>query len=231
MSSWGWGVALEVDPLEARSLEARSLEARLLEAARRALVHEPAERLSLRQVAREVGVSHQAPYIQFGTKRRFLAALAGLGLAEAAANAAKVVAAAGQAPLQRLHALVEAYTSFIRDQPHVHDLAYGPLVAKADHPYLQSAAISYWDLLHDVVAACQPAGVTDAETLRRCAATWGMVYGIARLDAVRQLPASVPGDRQVLIHEAVDTIYRGWRADPESQPDGTARAVATRRES
>src|SRR5512133_2358429 len=218
-------MALEVDPLEARSLEAgslqahsleaHSLEARLLEAARRALAHEPAERLSLRRVAREVGVSHQAPYIQFGSKRRFLAALAGLGRAEAATSATSAVAAAGEAPLQRLHALVEAYTTFIRDQPHVHDLAYGPLVAKADHPYLQSAAIRYWDLLHDVVAACQPAGVAEAEILRRCAAAWGMMYGIARLDAVRQLPASVPGDRQVLVHEAVDTIYRGWRADPE----------------
>jgi hypothetical protein len=46
------------------------------------------ERLSLRRVAKTVGVSHQAPYVHFGDKRRFLAAVAGMGLQEAADEAA-----------------------------------------------------------------------------------------------------------------------------------------------
>ena len=45
-----------------------------------------------------------------------------------------------------------SYITFIRARPHVHDLAYGPLVAQADHPLLQQAAIAYWDLPHDIVA-------------------------------------------------------------------------------
>jgi hypothetical protein len=32
-------------------------------------------------VAQTVGVSHQAPYVHFGNKRRFLAAVAGMGAA------------------------------------------------------------------------------------------------------------------------------------------------------
>ena len=47
-----------------------------------------AERLSLRRVAKTVGASHQAPYVHFGDKRRFLAAVAGMGLQEAADEAA-----------------------------------------------------------------------------------------------------------------------------------------------
>lgn len=115
-------------------------------------------------------------------------------------------------PARRLHALMEAYISFIRDRPHVHDLAYGPLVAKSDHPRLQQAANTYWNLLHDSVEACQPGGTPEPELLRRCAAAWGTVYGIARLSALDQIPKSVPGSIDGLLHEALDTLRLGWQA-------------------
>lgn len=186
------------------------LDNELLHAALDALAHEPAERLSLRRVAQTVGVSHQAPYVHFGDKRRFLAAVAGMGLQEAADEAANAVAAAESDPGARLHALADSYIAFIRNRPHVHDLAYGPLVAKADHPRLQLAAIAYWNLLHDAVADCQPPGTSEADTLRACAATWGTVYGIARLAAFQQIPRSVPSEFDRLIHQALDTLRLGW---------------------
>jgi AcrR family transcriptional regulator len=192
------------------------LDDQLLRAALDLLAHEPAERISLRRVAQTVGVSHQAPYVHFGDKRRFLAAAAGMGLQRAAQQAAIAMSAAAPDPGARLHALADAYIAFIRDRPHVHDLAYGPLVAKADHPRLQQAAIAYWDLLHDAVAACQPPGTAEADVLRGCAATWGTVYGIARLAALQQIPRSVPSESDRLIHQAVDTLRLGWsRSAPQ----------------
>lgn len=192
------------------------LDEQLLWAALDLLAHEPAERISLRRVAQTVGVSHQAPYVHFGDKRRFLAAAAGMGLERAAEQAAIAMSAAAPDPGARLHALADAYIAFIRDRPHVHDLAYGPLVAKADHPRLQQAAIAYWDLLHDAVAACQPPGTTEADVLRGCAATWGTVYGIARLAALQQIPRSVPSESDRLIHQALDTLRLGWsRSAPQ----------------
>lgn len=188
-----------------------ALEARLLAVALDLLRHEPAERLSLRRVAQLLGVSHQAPYVHFGDKRTFLAAVAGHGLRQAATDAASALAASGEDPLRRLHALSDVYVEFIREQPHVHDLAYGHLVAKADHPRLQEAAIVYWTLLHNTVAACQPAGTEEGAALRRSAAVWGTVYGIARLTALGQIPASVPGDEGDLLREAVSTLYEGWQ--------------------
>jgi AcrR family transcriptional regulator len=179
------------------------------------LVDAPAERLSLRRVAETVGVSHQAPYVHFGNKRQFLAAVAGMGLQEAADQASVAIAAAGADPAARLHALADAYITFIRRRPHVHDLAYGPLVAKADHPRLQQAAISYWDLLHDTVAACQPPRTSEADILRSCAATWGTVYGIARLAALQQIPRSVPSAFDRLIHQALDTLRLGWAQESD----------------
>ncbi len=184
---------------------------RLITAALESLETQPAERLSVRQVAQRVGVSHQAPYVHFGDKRRFLAAIAGAGLERAVADAVAGVAAAGPDPGARLLALIGAYVAFIDSRPHVHDLAYGPLVAMADHPRLQAAAIEYWSLLRDTIAANQPPGIDDAELLRRCATAWGMVYGIARLNAAGKIPPTVPADRARLLNDAIETMREGWQ--------------------
>ena len=197
-----------------------TLDERLVETALQMLTDQPAEQLSLRRVAEELRVSHQAPYVHFGNKRTFLAAVAGAGLQNAADQAVAALALSGDDPVKRLHVLMAVYISFIRERPHVHDLAYGPLVSKPDHPRLQRAAIAYWDLLHDTVAACQPAGIPEPELLRRCAAAWGTVYGIARLGALGQIPRSVPGDIDSLLHEALDTLRLGWQASGSVGPDG-----------
>jgi AcrR family transcriptional regulator len=187
------------------------LESRLVRAALERLADAPAEQLSLRRVAQEIGVSHQAPYVHFGSRRRFLAAVAGAGMAGAAERARAVLAAAEDHPSARLHALADAYLAFIREHPHVHDLANGPTVAKADHPLLQQAAIEYWDLLHDAIAACQPRGTSEGEVLRRAAVTWATVYGISRLSAFGQLPASIPASAEQLVHGAIDQLIAGWQ--------------------
>lgn len=197
------------------------LDQRLLFAALDRLAEVPAEQLSMRQIAQGLGVSHQAPYVHFGNKHAFLAAAAGVGLRQAADAAAAAVAAAGSDPRTRLHALADAYLTFIRTRPHLHDLANGPTIAKADHPLLQQAAIAYWDLLHDVVAACQPAGVGEAERLRRTASAWGTTYGIARLAAFGQIPVSVSADADELVHASLDALVDGWHQRPpraENQP-------------
>jgi hypothetical protein len=110
--------------------------------------------------------------------------------------------------------LARSYLHFIRTRPHVHDLAYGPAVAKRDHPLLQDAAITCWALLHDAVAACQPPDISEAEVLGRSAAAWGTVYGIARLAAFHQIPQSVPGDIEGLIDAAIDALVTGWQTQP-----------------
>ena len=166
------------------------LEPRLLRAALDRLADTPAEQLSLRQVAQDLGVSHQAPYVHFGSRRGSPGGRGRQGNGGGHGPRPRgSVAAAGHHPSDRLHALADAYLAFIREQPHVHDLANGPLVAKRDHPLLQQAAIDYWDLLHDTIAACQPDGTPEAEILRRAAVTWATVYGISRLSAFGQTPS------------------------------------------
>lgn len=189
---------------------------RLVAATLQMLRAAPVDQLSLRQVAEHVGVSHQAPYVHFGSKRRFLAAVAGVGLERAAEAAETTVADAGQSPIARLRALARAYTEWVALEPHVHDLDLSLHISKSEHPWLQAAAIRYWNLLHDTVQACQPPGLSEADVLRRCTIAWGVVYGISRLTALDQVPASVPGDASELIGLALDALYAGWHAPPWS---------------
>lgn len=191
-----------------------SLGMRLVEATLQMLRDAPVNELSLRRVAEQVGVSHQAPYVHFGSKRRFLAAVAGVGLDRAAAAAEQRVAAAGESPIARLQALGVAYTEWVALEPHVHDLDLALGITKNEHPWLQAAAIRYWNLLHDTVEACQPPGVSEPDVLRRCTIAWGVVYGISRLAALNQVPASVPGDANEHIGLALDALYAGWHAAP-----------------
>lgn len=185
---------------------------RLVEVTLEMLREAPVEQLSLRRVAEQVGVSHQGPYVHFGSKRRFLAAVAGVGLDRAAAAAAARVAAAGESPIARLRVLAEAYADWVEHDPHVHDLDHVLRIDKSEHPWLQAAAIRYWNLLHDTVEACQPPGVSEADVLRRCTIAWGVVYGISRLAALDQVPAAVPGDAREHIGSALDALYAGWHA-------------------
>ena len=66
------------------------------------------------------------------------------------------MAAAGESPIARLRALARAYTEWVAREPHVHDLDLALHIDKSEHPWLQAAAIRYWNLLHDTVGACQP---------------------------------------------------------------------------
>ena len=191
-----------------------SLGIRLVEATLQMLRAAPVDQLSLRRVAEQVGVSHQAPYVHFGSKRRFLAAVAGVGLDRAAAAAETRVAAAGESPIARLRALAQAYTEWVALEPHVHDLDLALHIDKSEHPWLQAAAIRYWNLLHDTVEACQPTDVSEADVLRRSTIAWGVVYGISRLAALDQVPAAVPGDASEHIDLALDALYAGWHASP-----------------
>jgi AcrR family transcriptional regulator len=195
-------------------LAEESLRMRLVETALEMLRTAPVDQLSLRRVAEHVGVSHQAPYVHFGSKRRFLAAVAGVGLDRAAAVAEAEVAAAGESPIARLRALARAYTEWVAHEPHVHDLDLALHIDKSEHPWLQAAAIRYWNLLHDTVEACQPPGVSEPDLLRRCAIAWGVVYGISRLAALDQVPAAVPGNASEHIGLALDALHAGWHAAP-----------------
>ena len=195
-----------------------SLEAQLVDAALSRLETEAAERLSIRKLAAEIGVSHQAPYTHFRSRTRFLAAVAGAGLAVVAVEAREAVERAGADPLARMLALADHYVTFIERRPHLFDLAYGPSIQMRDHRALQTAAIEYWTLLREVVGACQPGDVSDDEIQNRCEIAASTVYGIARMGAHQKIPRIVRASPRELVADALRTLDAGWNLP--SQRDG-----------
>jgi AcrR family transcriptional regulator len=199
-----------------------SLEAELVHAALTRLETESAERLSMRRLASQIGVSHQAPYTHFRNRTRFLAAVAGTGLAAVAAEARQAVDRAGSDPFGRMLALADHYVTFIQRRPHLFDLAYGPSIQMRDHRVLQTAAIAYWALLRECVGACQPDGIVEDEIQNRCEIAASTVYGIARMAAHHKIPRVVRASPNELVASALRTLHTGWNSqtlDPPKPPE------------
>ncbi|MCL7021084.1 TetR family transcriptional regulator, partial [Vibrio vulnificus] len=81
----------------------RNLRATLLEAAERSLRENGAEQLSLRELAREAGVSHAAPRRHFADRQALLDALAESGFARLGAELRTARDAAGSVLLEKTY--------------------------------------------------------------------------------------------------------------------------------
>jgi AcrR family transcriptional regulator len=157
----------------------------LLAAARRVLEREGPDRLSLRELARRAGVSHNAPYRHFRDRTALLAALAAEGFEQLTARMR--AAAAGAPAARRLDAIGAAYVRFALDEPGLFRLMFGGRLAVKDHPDLAAAAErAYAVLAGETGAAGTPAP--------RAIAAWATVHGLAHLLLDGQI-ASASGDR------------------------------------
>jgi len=85
------------------------------------------DRLSMREVARKSGVSHQAPYYYFGDREAILAAIAGEGFAKLGQSFQRAVARAGSESAKALEAIGRAYVGFALRHP-----AYFQAMFRAD---------------------------------------------------------------------------------------------------
>lgn len=111
--------------------------------------------VTLREVGRRAGVSHNAPYKHFDDKEALLAAVAARELAFLAANLAEP--ATWSAPMDALREAVRCYVSWALDRPARFKLVFG---GWSDGPAeLAVAAEQVKRVLTDIVAAAQQAGV------------------------------------------------------------------------
>jgi AcrR family transcriptional regulator len=145
----------------------------LLTAAMDMLEADGSEALSLREVARRAGVSHNAPYRHFADREALLAAMAAEGfdvLAEVMSRAAT-----GGAPPE----VGVAYVRFATDHPQLFNLMFGPSLSRRDHPDLGAAM----DRAFAVFAARVPPSDREpaAPIAPHLIASWALVHGLAHL--------------------------------------------------
>ncbi len=99
-------------PVSERPYHHGNLRAALLEQAERTVRERGAQELSLRELAREVGVSHGAPRRHFPDRQALLDALAEAGFARLGAELRGAVDGAGEDFAARLQATAAAYVRF-----------------------------------------------------------------------------------------------------------------------
>ena len=109
----------------------------LLAEAERTLREQGVEQLSLRDLARQVGVSHAAPRRHFADRQALLDALAGAGFARLADEVATAIEDAGPDFRARLRATGATYVRFATGDPALMELMFA---AKSAHPAGDGAA-------------------------------------------------------------------------------------------
>jgi AcrR family transcriptional regulator len=106
-----------VPATDARPYHHGNLRSALIDRARRTVDERGAQALSLRELAREVGVSHGAPRRHFPDRQALLDALAEDGFERLGDGLIRAVEDAGAAFGPRLHALAQAYIDFAVRHP------------------------------------------------------------------------------------------------------------------
>ena len=145
-----------------------NLQAALEDAALALLETQPASRISLREVARRAGVSHNAPYHHFGDRAALLGALGVRAMADLLAAQERAVA--GQTgTVERLRALGAAYVGYAADHPQAFALVFDPEYCAAGEPSEEMAPLitRNEELLAGEVEASWPTHGSPAGTPRR----------------------------------------------------------------
>src|SRR5262249_39137812 len=99
----------------------------MIKVAKKLVERQGAESVSLREVARKVGVSANATYHHFEDKDALLRAVASDGFAELAAQREKARALAPKDAWSQLNAGAKIYIQFAEARPRLFDLMFGPL--------------------------------------------------------------------------------------------------------
>ncbi|MFB8237130.1 TetR/AcrR family transcriptional regulator [Kitasatospora purpeofusca] len=189
------------------------LRARLVAAGVELLALEGVHALTLREIARQAGVSHGAPRRHFATHAELLAAIAGHGFGELATALgldtpppASLSAATARA---RLDDLARGYLAFTVEQPGMFELMFRHDVLEGSGAELRRTSLPLFEAVTRLVAAIRPptggdgdgggggggssAGDAPPPTVV-AAALWANLHGLAQLRAWGSLRLATGGD-------------------------------------
>ena len=161
----------------------------LVSRALRVIAEEGVEALSLRDLARRLGVSHAAPAHHFPDRTALLVALAGDGFVRlgAALSAAETPVAR-----ERLAAAGRAFLGFALDHPGYFRAMFGPHVAelpRAPEEVVRAAEAGYGVIVRGVEGLV---GAGDTRLPYLSFAAWSFLHGAATLFLDGLIPLQVP---------------------------------------
>ncbi len=172
------------DLATSKSYHHGNLRAELLDTAIEQLREAGVEDLSLRALARAIGVSQTAPYRHFADKSELLAAMATSGYRDLLDALRQAGAATGDCPQEQLFAFAHAYVDYAARNPQLFKLMFGPAVQPTvKYPELREASRDTVQLVQDILQRGVDSGVfrqVDDITYMANAA-WSSIYGLSTL--------------------------------------------------
>jgi len=166
--------------------------------------------LTLRAVAREVGVSHTAPKNHFGDLEGLLSELAAVGYRRYGEALAKAMNAAGTDPRARMKAMGRAYVGFARQHPGLFVLMFRSERLDMTRPALNEAVEAARLALRTAASSSAPVKAsTPLQAAARATASWALVHGFAMLlldGRLKNTLASLPegADADTLLEAVLD---------------------------
>jgi AcrR family transcriptional regulator len=186
-----------------------NLRSALLDAAERTVRERGVQDLSLRELARDVGVSHGAPRRHFPDRQALLDALAQNGFERLRSELRAAVEGAGEDFEDRLHATAAAYIRFATADPALLELMF-TVKHREGAGALQEAAERAFAVMMAVVAQGQAEGRLESGDPERVGLVlFATIQGIAAL-----LTGGMVAPEQLddLLSDAIAHFLRGSRA-------------------
>jgi AcrR family transcriptional regulator len=170
----------------------------------------PAE-LSLRELARRLGVSPAAPYRHFADKDALLAAVAQQGFELLAAHLDAAAAVHPDQPPRQLADTGWSYVRFALRQPHYFQVMFERAATpRTRYPELRAAGQSAFDILQRIIEGGQRAGeIQRGEPRELAVAAWSQVHGLATLLLEDQLPLAGEAQCEAMVRRCLDILQAG----------------------
>jgi len=151
-----------------------------IQAAREVIIEHGVERLSMRDVARKLAISHQAPYRHFPSRDHLLSEI----MRRCFEDFAEFLDQTSKSqPTDELGAMGEAYMRYADRKPLEYRLMFGtPWPEPADHPELVKHAVHAFDLLRKNLLV-RNTGYPDAKKRSEFQALfiWSSLHGLASI--------------------------------------------------
>ena len=191
-----------------------ALRQRLIESGLALIERSGAQGLSLREVARESGVSHMAPYGFFRSKNELLSAIAAAGFALFAERHAEASGAAGDSPRAQIINSLLAYVQFALERPRLLRLMIGgqiPADERCDE--LRAAYGKSFKHYTLVMATAMARGELRAgDPAEAMFGAWSLVHGFTQLVLGREFEAKLGATHEDIgatARRMIDIFLRG----------------------
>jgi len=163
--------------------KSNSLKDRLIEAAETRIQENGIDKLSLRKLANDVGVSTMATYHHFENKQALLVHIAMNGYVELSSAMEDAVRIAPD-PQSAVKAMMRIYFQFAFDKPDIYRLMFGREIEnKRQIPEFKEASLSSFYIMANAVKSLIEAGDHDVDAETIGLSFWATMHGLVGLVA------------------------------------------------